>query len=286
MRAKIGPDGTLQDAVDSAWKEYRGTGLSSRGYRNGVLMAWGSVAGRERALLEFDAFLLASGTYDRATSAIGFSEGSLRKIRRHFVQLPSSLPAAPAGTRSPFTLGQALAADEGRLVQYKEIRGGGAVDSIKNTADEYAVAFLNSSGGRILWGVRDRDRVVVGVRLAYADRDRLRQVVGNKLSGIKPPLDPTTFRLEFHEVLEGRSEVPELFIVELVVPPSGGSVLFWTEGDEAFVMLDGIKMRLNGPQIEAFITRRQRLASGGSAARGQMSLGFEPRPSRPTRRSS
>ena len=43
------------------------------------------------------------------------------------------------------------------------------------------VAFLNSEGGRILWGVRNSDRVVVGVRLASDDRDRLRQVVTNKL---------------------------------------------------------------------------------------------------------
>jgi Putative DNA-binding domain len=257
VKVKIGRDWGFRQVVEAAWKAYVGIGLDSRGRRNSVLMAWASVVGRERAMMEFDNFIAShEGSFERAATTIDFSARSLKKVRKHIASLPSSVPRSPPPTLRRYVLGERLDGDEDRLVEYKEIKGSNPVDAIKNAADEYAVAFLNSSGGRMFWGVRDGDRVVVGVPLAYADRDKIRQIVTNKLSGIKPQIDPTSFRLEFHEVFDGGSPVPDLSVVELVIPESGGSTLFWTEGDETFVMLDGVKKRLQGPQIEAFIRSR------------------------------
>src|ERR1700679_1851674 len=56
-----------------------------------------------------------------------------------------------------YAFGDKLPHDESRGVEFKEVRGNNPVSAIVNTADEYAVAFLNADGGRILWGVRDSD---------------------------------------------------------------------------------------------------------------------------------
>ncbi len=57
--------------------------------------------------------------------------------------------------------------EETRFFEFKEIKGANPVNSIKNTCDEYVVSFLNSNGGSVFWGIRDNDRIVVGVIVNY-----------------------------------------------------------------------------------------------------------------------
>jgi len=83
-----------------------------------------------------------------------------------------------------FVLNHSVPVEETRHYEFKEIKGSNPVDTIKNTADEYVVAFLNSEGGRIYWGIRDSDRIAVGVNLNYKQRDDLRRVVSEKLAQI------------------------------------------------------------------------------------------------------
>src|SRR5882762_5425110 len=96
----------------------------------------------------------------------------------------------------PYAFGEKLPLEESRGVEFKEDRGNNPVSAIVNTADEYAVAFLNADGGRILWGVRDSDRLVVGIPLDERQRDRLRKSVADKLHSIQPPIDPTQFEFK------------------------------------------------------------------------------------------
>jgi len=176
VRVKFARDSTFLQAVDAVWKAYVGIGIESRGLRNSALIAWANVIGRERAVAEFEAFINShGGSFERAAEVIGFSARSLRKVRKHILSLPPSLAPTPSPTQHRFVLGEQLDADEDRNVQYKEISTANVADAIKNVADEYAVAFLNSGGGRLFWGVRDKDRRVIGVTLLYGDRDKVRE---------------------------------------------------------------------------------------------------------------
>lgn len=118
-----------------------------------------------------------------------------------------------------FILGQHMKLEEIRYVEFKEIMGGNPGSSVRSNADEYAVAFLNCEGSRIFWGIRDADRLVVGVSLSYAHKDEIRREVAAKLSHIQPPMPPADFRLNIHPVRDGEGrEVPDLYVVELVAP--------------------------------------------------------------------
>jgi hypothetical protein len=100
---------------------------------------------------------------------------------------------------SEFILNRPVLIEETRHFEFKEVRStAGAVDSIVNASDNYAVAFLNGEGGRVYWGIRNEDRVVVGVRLNYAERDKVRRDVTSKLNQIEPRVDPSRYRLELH----------------------------------------------------------------------------------------
>jgi hypothetical protein len=153
-----------------------------------------------------------------------------------------------------FVLGKSLDIEETREYEFKEVNSNRPSETIANTADEYAVAFLNSEGGRIFWGVRDSDRVVVGVKIDSQDRNRLRQIVTNKLAAIRPAIDPTAYRLEIHAI-EGQTK-NDLVVVELVIPTVRVSQPYFTGGNEAFVRVEGVKRKLAGPELTEWIVRR------------------------------
>jgi hypothetical protein len=154
-----------------------------------------------------------------------------------------------------YAFGDKLPHDESRSVEFKEVRGNNPVSAIVNTADEYAVAFLNADGGRILWGVRDSDKTVVGIPLDEQQRDRLRKSVADKLHAIQPQIDPSLFEFNLHRV--SLTETPDsLYVAELVVPAALSADPYYTGGHEMFVRLDGVKKKLTGPQLTAWIQSR------------------------------
>ncbi len=160
-----------------------------------------------------------------------------------------------------FVLGQPVPLEETRHVEFKELSGKSPADSIKNTADEYAVAYLNREGGKIYWGVRNSDRAAVGVKLDYAQRDAVRRVVSEKLSQIRPPVPISAFSCEFHPVRDDAGHfTPDLYVCELEVPKGSDRELYATGGGEVFVKTDGGKRKLDVQQIIAEATRRRATA--------------------------
>ncbi len=150
--------------------------------------------------------------------------------------------------RMLFVLNEPVQIEETRHYEFKEVKGIRPVDAIKNTADEYVVAFLNSEGGRIYWGIRNSDRTVVGVQLTLQERDEVRRVVTEKLNAIRPAIDPTSYRVEMHQVYEGSTAVPDLCVVEIIVPRVFDSGPYFTGSNEMFVKTDGGKKKLSGPE--------------------------------------
>jgi hypothetical protein len=155
-------------------------------------------------------------------------------------------------------LNKAVELEEDRYYEFKEVKGIKPADTIKNTADEYAVSFLNSEGGKVFWGIRNADRVVVGVKVNSQERDKIRTEVSNKLAAIRPHLDPSSFRITFSNVYDNGETVPDLYVVELDAPSGHPLTLYFTGGDEAFVRVDGVKRKLKGPAIQEWITNRIR----------------------------
>jgi tetratricopeptide (TPR) repeat protein len=160
-------------------------------------------------------------------------------------------------TQIRFVQDQPVPFEETRFYEFKEIKGRNPSGSITNASDEYAVAFLNREGGRIFWGIRDSDRITVGVALDERQRDKIRVNVSNKMGAILPPISVENWQLEFHNVYNFQGEiVADLWVVELVVPPPRERDVFYTGGRELFVKTEGGKKKLQGPEITEFIRER------------------------------
>ena len=150
----------------------------------------------------------------------------------------------PEPVQIRFCVNQPIPIEETRHYEFKEVTGKNPVGAIVNTSDEYAVAFLNSGGGRIFWGVRNADRVAVGVQLDYEQRDKIRRQVWEKLFTIQPPSTPTKYRVELHPLYDGTEEMHDLCVVELVVPAGKPRTLYSTASNDVFVKTDGGKKKL------------------------------------------
>jgi hypothetical protein len=167
--------------------------------------------------------------------------------------------------RAPkFVLDRALDEEEARSCEFKAITSKNPVDTIKNTADEYAVAYLNSRyGGKIYWGVRDADGVVVGVKFSREERDRMRRVVLEKLQAIQPPVPISTYSIQLYPVMAAEDEtkaLEDLFVVQISIPPGDLKELYYTGGNEVFVKTDSGRKKLTGPQITAELRHRHDLS--------------------------
>jgi len=180
-----------------------------------------------------------------------------------------------------FILNQPVLVEETLHCEFKEVKGGNPVKAIANTVDEYVVAYLNSKGGNIYWGIRDLDRTVVGVTLYYKQRDDLRKAVISKLTNIQPPISPTACQMYLHEIYESATSekpVPDLSLVEVVAPRGSTDDLYFTGGNEAFVKTAAGKKKFSGPELQDEILRRLRSRSKdegpGSKPRREDDFGF------------
>ncbi len=162
-------------------------------------------------------------------------------------------------TRIRFVQNMPIPFEETLFYEFKGIRGGNPVDRIEENSDEYAVAFLNRRGRRIFWGVRNEDRITIGVELDERQRDEIRVRVSNKLGAIEPPISPEHWHLEFHNVYNSHGSdiqgeiVEDLWVIELVVPRAQERNVFYTGGGSLYVKTDGGKKKLIGPEVTEFI---------------------------------
>ena len=260
MKLVINPTWSFEETVDAAYEAYTGVGITSRGYRNSVLMAWGNIVGKRRALDDLSRLIDEYGGKKALAEAMGVSYYSLRKIEKHFHRLPEPLSVTPAPLKVRMVLNQTVPTEEDRENEFKEITANNRnpVRTILNTVDEYAVAYLNSEGGRILWGITDDSHTVTGVSLTLAQRDELMRGVNGKIAEIQPAVDPTAFRIYLHPIYDEVDQIiVDLFVVEVDVPKSNSSRICWTSGNKTFVRVEGVTQKLSGPAIQDWIEHRQ-----------------------------
>ena len=160
-------------------------------------------------------------------------------------------------TQIRFVQEQPVPFEETLFYEFKEIKGNNPSNRITKDSDEYAVAFLNREGGRIFWGVRDSDRITVGVKLDERQRDEVRRIVSENLGSITPPISVNGWNLQLHSVYDLQGKVIEdLWVIELVVSPPQEKEVFYTSKLELHVKTEGGKKKLLGPQITEFIRDR------------------------------
>ena len=240
------------ETLVEARKAYTGWGITSTGYRNSVMMAWGNLVGKRRSIAELDELIKKAGGKAKFAESIQLGIASLRKIAKYFEELPDDFEHKNELTDYEFVNGEHVSGIEEDLVhEFKEIRGNNPISTIQKKLVEYAVAFLNSEGGSVFWGISD-DGIVKGIPLSVAERDKLRLTISNGINSIEPKLDPTQVTLRFHDV----RNYADTFVVEVIFPKSRATRLYFNSSGDTWVRLDGCNQKLKGPALQDYIIRR------------------------------
>ncbi|EJR11440.1 ATP-binding protein [Bacillus cereus] len=154
-----------------------------------------------------------------------------------------------------------LDAEEYRYMEFKEVKGDNPIRSILSVVDQYVVAYLNERKkqfpGRIIWGITDEERKVVGTKLVYKERDELRRGIVERLDQIQPPIPPSSYKIDIKEVYDSTlKHVEDTYVVEVIVETVTSNDLFATAKNEVYIKTDGGKKKLNHIQIQQEILLR------------------------------
>ncbi len=181
-----------------------------------------------------------------------------KQIAKEYLARATDADNLTQPTQIRFVQGSPVPFEETLFYEFKEIKeGNNPVPPIIKHSNEYAVAFLNREGGRIFWGIRDRDRITTGVILNEQRRNETRTKVSEKLGAIQPSISPADWQLKFHNVYDLQGEIVEdLWVIELVIPPPQERDVFYTGSSDLFVKTEGGRQKLRGQQITEFILRR------------------------------
>ncbi|WP_272971453.1 ATP-binding protein [Comamonas terrigena] len=155
------------------------------------------------------------------------------------------------GRNLNFVEGEKCGFEEDLKSEFKEIKGENPVKSIQNLVDEYILAFFNSKGGSIYWGIND-DGIVKSLNLTSKLKDEIRKAINNKINTIEPAIDPTQIGVFFHEVLNTEDQ----YVLEVSVPNSNSNRLYFNSTGETWVRLNGCKKKLCGSALQDYIIKR------------------------------
>jgi serine/threonine protein kinase len=171
-------------------------------------------------------------------------------------------PSTPLLKIEQFILNQPVTLEETRHCEFKEVKGDNPMWAIKRIVDEYIVAFLNSEGGHIFWGIRDNDRIVVGVRLTYKQRDAVRKLITDRIFQIQPAVSPNCYHITMHQVFENEKPRKDLFVVGVSVMRPATDLLYFTGAGDVYVKTDAGRKKLSGSEIHDEILRRLQRGAG------------------------
>jgi hypothetical protein len=253
LRVTINPEWDFMKTLEAARAEYIGWGREGTGHRNNVMIMWGGIVGKSRAVGDLENLIHQAGSRKLLSEKIELSEYSLKMLQERFKSLPDKFESINTNDQYKFTEGEKCKFEEDMTHEFKEIKGKSPINSIQSVVDEYIIAFLNSSGGSIFWGICD-DTTVKSIPLCTAQKDDIRKSITSKLRAVEPQIDPTQVVITFHNVAKSENG----YVVEVNVPKSNSDGLFFNSSGNTWVRLNGCKQKLQGLALQDYIINRVR----------------------------
>lgn len=241
----------MQCAFDAINNAYYPGGLQSGPQRNRQIETWGQLVGKTKAIAELDFLIKSYGSVNKMSKVVRMSPATIKDIRQFFESLPDELESVEGIAVYEFIEGQQCSIEEDLTHEFKEVKGNNPAKSIQNQVDEYVVAFLNSSGGSIFWGICD-DRKVKSLVLTSGQKDDINKVINAKINTLEPSIDPTKIKVVFHRV----GQVIDGYVLEVNVPKSNSVGLFFNSSGNTWVRVNGCKQKLQGLALQDYIVER------------------------------
>lgn len=242
---------TLQEAFEKINQVYRPGGQLSGPQRNRLVETWGQLVGKSRAIKEIDKLVETHGSMNKACKVVQMSPGTMKNMKGFFESLPDDLERLEPISKHQFIEGEKVSFEEDLSHEFKEVKGSNPTKSIQNLVDEYIIAFLNSSGGSIFWGITDQ-ALVRSIKLNTEQKDNIRKTINSKVNTVEPAIDPTQIKVFFHNVKGNDNS----YVIEVSVPKSKSVGLYFNASGNTWVKINGCKQKLQGVALQNYILQR------------------------------
>jgi hypothetical protein len=241
----------LQEAFENINLSYPPGGQLSGPQRNRLVETWGLLVGKSRAVYEFEKLIETHGSMSKACKIVHMSSSTMKSLKAFFESLPDDFEHIEPILKYQFIEGKKVSFEEDLIHEFKEIKGNNPIKSIQNLVDEYVIAFLNSSGGSIFWGITNQ-AFVKSVVLDTEQRDNIRKSINSKINNIEPAIDPTKITVFFHNVEDSNNS----YVIEVNVPKSNSVGLYFNTSGNTWVRVNGCKQKLQGVALQEYILKR------------------------------
>jgi hypothetical protein len=247
----IDKDWSLLKAFKEINDVYYPGGMQSGPQRNRKVETWGQLAGKSRAISELNSLIEHCGSMNKMSKEIQMSSRRIKSLRSFFESLPTDFEHINPDSKYQFSEGKKISFEEDLTHEFKEVKGNNPTKSIQNLVDEYVLAFLNSSGGSIFWGICDNGSVK-SLQLDSSGKDQINKAINSKINTIEPSIDPTQINVTFHNV----SSTENGYVLEVNVPKSNSLGLFFNSSGNTWVRVNGCKQKLQGVALQDYIIQR------------------------------
>lgn len=154
-----------------------------------------------------------------------------------------------------FRLMEKFAEEESETLEFKTVISGNPSKTIAQQLPKYLVGFLNSKGGRILYGVTD-EGIVEGVMLNREERDKLQRNIAAAVSSITPNFLQSAVQITLRPLISVGMEVEDRFVVEVSVPSGKPNEMYFTHSGDTWVRHGTSTSALKGHQLFVHICAR------------------------------
>ncbi|EIS3738785.1 ATP-binding protein [Aeromonas hydrophila] len=247
----INKNWSLQTTFEMVNVKYYPGGIQSGPQRNRLIETWGQLVGKSRSLSELNSLIREYGSINKMSKSVQMAPRTIKTLRVFFESLPDEFETLTSRNSYKFNEGEKCILEEDLYNEFKEIKGQNPTKSVQNIVDEYILAFLNSSGGSIFWGIQDNG-VVKSLRLNSQLKDEIRKSINIKINTIEPSIDPTRINVIFHGVV-GTNDG---YVLEVRVPKSNLSGLHFNSSGHTWVRVNGCKQKLQGVALQDYIIQR------------------------------
>lgn len=154
-----------------------------------------------------------------------------------------------------FRLMETLTEEESESLEFKAVVSGSPSKTISQQLPKYLIGFLNSKGGRILFGVTD-DGVVEGVKLNREERDKLQRNIAAAVSSITPNFPQSAVQVNRRPLISNGMEIEDRFVIEISVPSGKPNEMYFTHSGDTWVRHGTSTSVLKGHQLFVHICAR------------------------------
>jgi hypothetical protein len=153
--------------------------------------------------------------------------------------------------KNTLVLNQQFNNEENLNFEFKSVNGK-VLNSISENLQKYIIGFLNSDGGKIIWGIEDSGKIT-GFDADRGLRDKIRKNIYSIISSIQPAVALNKVTVAFINLITNGIILENKICLSVSIEKGNSNEMFFSESGKTWIKLEGILKELKGHELFKYI---------------------------------